>query len=198
LVGSPVFNDESGTRVSAIRWGSRIFLVLVVLLAAALVLTLRSHVSVPGLERLGPGLEAREVRPVVRTGPSNPPAEQAKVASDVSTFRAEPTPRPTTGRAGVPSTGAARPAEARRAGGPSTDPTVARVTADPSSAPTAARTKAASTASARPTRASPTGRAGGPGTEKPRNPKAATPSRHNEPAPGQTRRPRPKPTTDLG
>ena len=107
-MGNPVFNDASGARVSAIRWGSRIFLALVVLLAAALALTLRSHVSVPGLERLVPGLDARKVRPVVRTGPSNPPAEQCQGGDGSGTFRPQPSTRPTS-RAGGPTTDAVSP-----------------------------------------------------------------------------------------
>jgi len=190
-VGSPVFSDTKGTRVSAIRWGSRVFLALVVLLAVALILTLRSHVDIPGLERLGPGLDARKVRPVVHTGSSSPPAEQAKVATDLSTFRAEPSTRPTTSWAGRPPTDAA---QARRAGGPTTT----QPGAEPSSAPSAGRTDPPLTGSASPTAVSPTARAGGQGTEKPRNPKAATPSPGNEQAPGQTRRPKPKSITDIG
>ena len=192
-MGSPVFNDTTGTRVSAIKWGSRIFLVLVLLLVAALAFTLRSHVSVPGLERLVPGLDAREVRPVPGTDSSNPPVEQAKIETESGTFRARSSARPS-GRTGGTPTDAARRAEARRTVGPTTG----RTTAEPSRAPTVAPTRAAPTGSARPPSAGPTGPVGGPGTEKTRNPKAATPTPGNQQAPGQTRRPKPKPTTDLG
>ena len=189
-----MFNDASGARASAIQWGSRIFLALVVLLGTALALTLSTHVSVPGLERLVPGPDAREARPVAHTGSSNPPAEQATVATDSSPVRAQPSTRPTTGRAGVPSTDAASLAEARRARGPTT----AQPTAGPSSARTVGRTKTPRTVSASRPTASPTVRAGGQGTERPRNPKAATPSPRNEQAPGQTRSPKLEPTTDIG
>jgi hypothetical protein len=192
-VGSPVFNDTTGSRVSAIKWGSRIFLVLVLLLVAALAFTLRSHVTVPGLERLVPGLDAREVRPVPRTESSNPPVEQAKIATEPGAFRARPSTRPT-GRAAGTQTDAARPAETRRTVGPTTGPTAA----EPSSAPAVAPTRAAPTGSARHPSATPTVPVGGPETEKTRNPKAATPTPGKQQAPGQTRRPKPKPTTDLG
>ena len=183
-MGNPVFNDASGARVSAIQWGSRIFLALIVLLAAALALTLRSHVSVPGLERLVPGLDANEVR----TGPSNPPAERGKVATGSSTVRPEPDTRPTTSLAGVPTVDTARSADARRA--------VAPTSAEPSSAPRVRPTNAVPTVSAGRISASPTVRAGGQGTVKPRNPQAATPSPPQQ-APGQTRTPK-QPTTDIG
>ena len=192
-MGSPVFNDTTGTRVSAIRWGSRIFLALVLLLVAALAFTLRSHVTVPGLERLVPGLDAREVRPVPRTGSSNPPVEQAKVATESDTFRAQPSTRPTDQAGGTPAD-AARPAEARRTNGPTTG----RAAAEPSRAPTVAPTRATPTGSARPPSATPTVPVVGPRPEKTRNPKAATPTPGKQQAPGQTRRPKPKPTTDLG
>jgi hypothetical protein len=198
FVGNPVFNDASGTRVSAIRWGSRIFLALVVLLAVALALTLRSHVSIPGLERLGTTLDAREVRPVMRTGPSSPPVEQARVATDPDTFRAQPSPRPTTGRAGVPSTDAASPAEALRAGGPTTGSPTRPTTAERSTAPEVKPTEPPPTGSAGPMAESSTVTVGGRGAEKSRNPKAATPSPLKQQPPGQTRRAKPKPNTDIG
>ncbi len=179
-MGNPVFNDASGARVSAIRWGSRIFLALVVLLAAALALTLRSHVSVPGLERLVPGLDARKVRPVVRTGSANSSAERAKVATGSGTID----PKPTTRTSG--STTDARKSGSTRAVGATTAPPAA----EPTSAPTVRPTTGVLAGSA-----SPTVRAGGHGTVKPRNSKAATPSKPDQP-PGQTRDP--KPATDLG
>ena len=184
-MGNPVFNDASGARVSAIQWGSRIFLAVVVLLAAALALTLRSHVSVPGMELLVPGLDAQKVR----TGPSNPPAEHGNPATGSSTVRPQPGTRPTTSRAGVPTVDAVRSADARRA--------VAPTTAEPSSAPRVRPTNAVPTVSAGPTSASPTVRAGGQGTVKPRNPQAATPSPPLQQAPGQTRTPQ-RPTIDIG
>jgi hypothetical protein len=68
-------------------------------------------------------------------------------------------------------------------------PTTAPPATEPTSAPTVRPTTGVPTVSA-----SPTVRAGGQGTVKPRNTKAATPSRPDQP-PGQTRAP--KPATDL-
>jgi cytoskeletal protein RodZ len=186
-VESPVFNDASGSRVSAIQLGSRIFLAVVVLLGAALALTLRSHVNVPGLERLMPDVHSNQVRPLVRTGPSNPPTERAAAKTGSSTAPQHPTAQPTSARA---SADVKQPDNAQRVAGSPT----ARPAAKPSSAATVRPT-----ASAQPTRsARPTVRSVGQGTLKPRNPKAATPSPPNRQAPGQSRTPKPKPITDVG
>ena len=48
----PVFSDDSGRRAAVLRWAGRGFCLIGVLLCAALGLTLRAHVSVPGLEGL--------------------------------------------------------------------------------------------------------------------------------------------------
>ena len=182
-----MFNDASGTRASAIQWGSRIFLALVVLLGTALALTLSTHVSVPGLERLVPGLDAKEVRPVVRTVPSDP-SERANVATGSGSTQPRPTTQPPTSRASVSTADARKSVDARRAVG-----TTVPSAAEPSSASSVRPTTVVPTASARPTV-----RAGGQGTVKPRNPKAATPSPPDQQAPGQTRTPDPRPTTDSG
>jgi hypothetical protein len=50
--GKPVFSDDSGRRAAVLRWTGRGICLLGVLLCAALGLTLRAHVSVPGLEGL--------------------------------------------------------------------------------------------------------------------------------------------------
>jgi hypothetical protein len=171
-----VFNDTTGTRISTIQWGSRIFLVVVVLLGAAVALTLRSHVSVPGLERFGPVQDSQELRPAVHRVRSNPPIEPAAVRPGSSSFKPRPTTEPTSNRVSVPSVDAVKSTDARRPVGA----TIAPPRAGPSSAP-----------SVRPTGSSnPTAAAAGRGTEKSRNPKAAIPS-----APGQNRTAKPSPTT---
>jgi hypothetical protein len=50
--GKPVFSDDSGRRAAVLRWTGRGICLMGVLLCAALGLTLRAHVSVPGLEGL--------------------------------------------------------------------------------------------------------------------------------------------------
>lgn len=50
-VAGAVFGDESGHRAKTLQWVGRGLCLLGVLLGAALVLTLRVHVSVPGLEK---------------------------------------------------------------------------------------------------------------------------------------------------
>ncbi len=55
-MNNPVFNDASGGRAVAVQWMARIFLVVVILAGVALALTLRAHVTVPGLNRTRPGL----------------------------------------------------------------------------------------------------------------------------------------------
>ena len=193
-----MFNDASGARLSAIQWGSRILLALVVLFGVALALTLRSHVSVPGLERLMPGLDANQVRPLVRTGPSNRPAERTAGRTGPSTPQPRPATSPKASR--VPTTAAVQTAETRPVVGPSTVPPAIEPTSAPSLRATAGPTASASpTGSASPTDSvSPTTRTVGRGTVKPRNPKAATPSPAKQQAPGQNRTPKPKPDRDLG
>jgi hypothetical protein len=193
-VDNPVFNDTSGTRLSAITWGSRIFLAAVVLLGAAVALTLQSHVSVPGLQRIVPGLGAEEVRRV----PSNPPVERRSVAGSRSVAPSA-TSRPTTSRTIAPTAGSQESTRSRRAVAPTSAPpavvAVPPATVRPTSEPsrvTAARPTSAPTSSA-----SSTTRVNGQGTAKPRNPKAATPSPPNRSAPGQTRTPGPR-STNLG
>ena len=179
LVDSPVFNDTTGTRVSAIQWGSRIFVALVVLFGATVALILSSHVSVPGLERLAPGPDAEEVRPLVRTVPSILPAERAAGRTGSSALQPRLTSQPTTTRVGGPTVHPVKSADARRAVGPTT----ARPKARPSSAPSVRPT-----VSPRPTAA-----AVGRRTEKARNPKAATPSPR-----GQDRTAKPRTDHPLG
>ena len=186
-MGNPVFNDASGARVSAIQWGSRIFLALVVLLAAALALTLRSHVSVPGLERLVPGLDAgsrRGAHGIVE------PAGRARQGGDrIEHVRPEPEhPADNRPRRRSDSRTPRGSADARRA--------VAPTTAEPIQRAEGPAHERGSHRVGRTISASPTVRAGGQGTVKPRNPKAATPS-----PPHQRTRPDadPKqPTTDIG
>ena len=48
-VGKPVFSDDSGHRAAVLRWTGWGLCLIGVLLCAALGLTLRAHVSVPGL-----------------------------------------------------------------------------------------------------------------------------------------------------
>ena len=213
---NPVFSDASGTRVSAIQWGSRVFLALVVLLGVALALTLRSHVSVPGLERLAPGVEAEQGRPAVRLVPLNPPAERTAERSGPTTLAPRPTSRSTTVRVNGSTADPVESADTRRVVASSTAPA-----AEPSNGPALRATAGVPTvragvpsatagvptatagvptatagppATARPTAsASPTMRIAGPKAVKTRNPKAATPS-----PPGRNRTPKPEPATGIG
>lgn len=195
FVSSPVFSDTSGTRMSTIRWASRTLLVVVMLVGAALALTLGSHVPVPGLERFGPVPDSQELRPALRTVPSNAPSEHAAVKTGPASLQPQASAQPTTSQAGVPSADAGKPLETRRAVAPSTTtPTIGR-SRGPNLRPTAGvpTRAAAPTASAGPTVGTV-----GQATVKTRNPKAATPSPSNEQAPGQSRTPKPKPTNGMG
>ena len=186
-MSNPVFNDTSGTRVATIQWGSRILLVVMLLLGAAVALTLRSHVDVPGLERLLPVLDSQELRPAVRSRAATPSAERPAVRTELGRFQ----PRATE-PAGRPAADTAEPEDTRRAIAPSTtNPTV-----QPSGA--SSRTAGIPTRTADPTAsASPPVRTGA-GAVKPRNPKAATPSPRNSQAPGQNRVPKPKSPPGIG
>jgi hypothetical protein len=190
-VDNPVFNDTSGARLSAIQWGSRIFLAAVVLLGAAVALTLQSHVSVPGLQRIVPGLAAEEVRRV----PSDPPVERRNVSTGSHSVAPQVTSRPTSSPTIARTADSRESPRSQRAVAPTTvPPATVRPTVEPSRIP-AVRPTAAPTATASSARA--TARATGQGTAKPRNPKAATPSPPNQSARGQSRTPRPR-SADLG
>ena len=50
----PVFSDDSGIRAAVLKWGVWAICLIAVLLGGALVLTLRTHVALPGVDRLLP------------------------------------------------------------------------------------------------------------------------------------------------
>jgi hypothetical protein len=122
FVDNPVFNDASGVRVVALQWGSRVFLLLLVIFGVALALTLRTHVTVPGLDRLVP--DARADRPPlpVRTSWPNAPVERPEVVQ-LGRVQPLPTDQPTVRGAGPPTTRAERAGQSTvRAAAPPTAP----------------------------------------------------------------------------
>jgi hypothetical protein len=164
-VGKPVFSDDSGHRAAVLRWTGRGICLIGVLLCAALGLTLRAHVSVPGLEGLfgsSTGIRhaptipadissARAARPTeLRTNDSDrvgattqPVPRSERTPAAVATSDARPTAGTPTGEAAAPGT----------------------VTADP--LPTVSAAPGSSTGNASPPAL---------GKTKPRNPHAATPT----------------------
>jgi cytoskeletal protein RodZ len=146
----PVFSDDSGVRATVLKWGVWAICLSAVLLGTALVVTLRTHVPLPGMDRLLPPRGQLEGQAVLPTQESSrqPLRPSAK-------FRSSPTPTSQSARkTRTPISTSARPR-----------PTVKRA------APRAAATSAARTSTPA-TQAKPSDQA----TTKARNPNAATPS----------------------
>jgi hypothetical protein len=162
--GKPVFSDDSGHRAAVLRWAGRGFCLIGVLLCAALGLTLRAHVSVPGLEGLfGSNLGIRHA-PTVPSDTSGAsaarPTELRTTDSDRVGASAQPVPRSERTPAAV-ATSDTHPT----AGIPTGEAAPAPVTADPLATVSAVPGSSAS-------KASPPAL----GKTKPRNPHAATPT----------------------
>jgi hypothetical protein len=163
--GKPVFSDDSGRRAAVLRWTGRGICLIGVLLCAALGLTLRAHVSVPGLEGLFGSSTGIRQAPTIPSDTSSAsavrPTELRTSDSDRVGANAQPVPRSERTPAAV-ATSDARPttgtptAEAAAPGTVTADP-LATVAAVPGSS---------------------AGKASPPalGKSKPRNPHAATPT----------------------
>jgi cytoskeletal protein RodZ len=94
----PVFSDDSGFRAAVLKWGVWAICFVAVLLGGALVLTLRTHVALPGVDRLSPPLRGRvEGGAAVPTEQQLSQPQQPSITLQPSvTFRpaTEPTARP--------------------------------------------------------------------------------------------------------
>jgi cytoskeletal protein RodZ len=107
----PIFSDESGVRAAVLKWGVWAICLIAVVLGSALVLTLRTHVPLPAVDRLLPpsraeiereaGLPTEElssqpVEPSIRLRPSltfrpSPTATSPNARPSVAVNRAVPT-----------------------------------------------------------------------------------------------------------
>jgi cytoskeletal protein RodZ len=143
----PVFSDDSGVRAAALKWGVWAICFIAVLLGGSLVLILRTHVPLPGLDPLQPSRGQIEAVPATEESTSQP--YQPSI-----TFRPSPTATRPSARSSPTATGkSARPSAAVKRAAPSPGAT------SPARTPTTAKAKSSDQ-----------------GTTKPRNPKAATPS----------------------
>jgi hypothetical protein len=164
-VGKPVFSDDSGHRAAVLRWTGRVLCLIGVLLCAALGLTLRAHVSVPGLEGLFRSSTGIRQAPTVPSDTSSAsaahPTELRTKESDRTGATAQPVPRSERTPAAVATS------DSHPTGGIPTGKAAApgTVTADPLATVPAVRGSSA-------------GKASPPavGKTKPRNPHAATPT----------------------
>jgi hypothetical protein len=104
----PVFSDDSGIRASAVKWGVWAICFIAVLLGGGLVLILRTHVALPGVDPLTPPPPG-QIEAVPATEESTSQPFQPSI-----TFRPSPTaPRPsptTTGKSPQPSAAVKRAA----------------------------------------------------------------------------------------
>jgi hypothetical protein len=165
-VTRPVFSDDSGRRAAVARWAGRGVCLVGILLFAALGLTLRAHVSVPGLERALFG--SSDKIPRATTVPSDP--------SSASAARRTELRGNDSGRVGA--TGQPVPRSQRTPAAVATsdtDPTAGTPTGD-AAAPATVTADPAATVPAVP--GSSAGKANPPafGKTKARNPRAATPT----------------------
>jgi hypothetical protein len=164
-VGKPVFSDDSGHRAAVLRWTGRGICLIGVLLCAALGLTLRAHVSVPGLEGLFGSSTGIRHAPTIPSDTSSAsaarPTELRTNDSDRVGATTQPVPRSERTPAAV-ATSDARPTAGTPTGEAAAPGTV---TADPLATVPAAPGSSAS-------KANPPAL----GKTKPRNPHAATPT----------------------
>jgi hypothetical protein len=164
-VGKPVFSDDSGHRAAVLRWAGRGICLIGVLLCAALGLTLRAHVSVPGLEGLFGSSTGIRQAPTIPSDTSSAsaarPTELRTKDSDRVGATAQPVPQSERTPA-VVATSDTRPTAGTSAGEATAPGTV---TADPLATVPAVPGSSA-------------GKASPPalGKTKPRNPHAATPT----------------------
>lgn len=146
----PVFSDDSGVRAAALKWGVWAICFVAVLLGGALVVILRTHVPLPGVDPLPPSRGQIDAVPATEESTSQP--FQPSITFRPSLTATSPTARPSP----TATAKTARPNGAVKRAAP---------TARPTSAP---RTRASTPADqARPSNQ---------GTTKPRSAKAATPS----------------------
>lgn len=96
----PVFSDDSGIRAAVLKWGVWAICLIAVLLGGALVLTLRTHVALPGVDRLPPPrgqIERAAVSPSEES--SQPPQPSITVRPSITFRPTDAKPSPTVKRA---------------------------------------------------------------------------------------------------
>jgi len=90
-----VFSDDSGVRAAVLNWGVWAICLTAVLVGGALVLTLRTHVPLPGLDRMqapsGGQVEGRAVLPTAESS-SQSPQPSIRLRPSSSFRPAEPSP----------------------------------------------------------------------------------------------------------
>src|SRR5215218_3276905 len=75
----PVFSDDSGIRAAVLKWGVWAVCLTAILLGGALVLTLRTHVPLPGVDRLLPPSGGQIERAVVSPPEKSSQAPQPSI-----------------------------------------------------------------------------------------------------------------------
>lgn len=144
----PVFSDDSGRRAAVLKWGVGAICIIAVLFGGALVLTLGTHVPLPGVDRLSPPpggqLGGEAAMPAAQESPSQAP--QPSIA-----FQPSPTPTSASRQHHSATKPSARSTTTVRRAAPPTTRT-SRPTATPQATPSTST------------------------TTKARNPQAATPS----------------------
>jgi cytoskeletal protein RodZ len=97
----PVFSDDSGIRAAVLKWGVWAICLIAVLLGGALVLTLRTHVALPGEDRLPPSggqIERAAVSPPEESS-SQPPQPATTLRPSIAFRPTDAKPSPTVKRA---------------------------------------------------------------------------------------------------
>jgi cytoskeletal protein RodZ len=149
----PVFSDDSGIRAAVLKWGVWAICLIAVLLGGALVLTLRTHVALPGVDRLLPPSRGQIERAAV-----SPPEESSKPPQPSIILRPSIAFRPTD----------ATPSPTVKRAAPTADATSAAATRTPTPAAGATASAQKTTRVRNPKAANPTPRGSRP-TSKPGN-----------------------------
>jgi cytoskeletal protein RodZ len=98
----PVLSDDSGIRAAVMKWGVWAICLIAVLLGGALVLTLRTHVALPGVDRLLPPSRGQIERVAVsptEESPSQPPQPSITLRPSITFRPTDAKPSPTVKRA---------------------------------------------------------------------------------------------------
>jgi hypothetical protein len=164
-IDKPVFSDDSGARAVVLKWGVWAICLIAVVLGSALVLTLRTHVPLPGMDQLLPPSRGQ------LDGQAVLPAEEStsQAVQPSMTFRPSPTDTGPSARPGPTATSRkVQPSPTTKRAAPAAGPTSAARTSRPT--PTAKATPSAkeTTKARNPNAASPTPRGSRP-TSKPGN-----------------------------
>jgi cytoskeletal protein RodZ len=111
----PVFSDDSGIRAAVLKWGVWAVCFITVLLGSTLVLALRTHVPLPGVDRLQPPprgqIERGAVSPTEERS-SEPPQASPTLRPSITFQPTDAAPSPTVKRS-APAAGATSAARTR-------------------------------------------------------------------------------------